>query len=93
MAIAGGDFRKGGNRSKSDKLSHATLAKLLEDDIRDFSNKSDNIEDVRIDDDELDGIMDRERLFDEGKGALKPEGRMYDILENKTSDNVLETVS
>lgn len=32
------------SRSKSDKLNHATLEKLLEDDIHDFANKSDNIE-------------------------------------------------
>jgi len=93
MAIAGGDFRKGGSRSKSDKLNHATLEKLLEDDIHDFANKSDNIEDIRIDDDELDGIMDRQRLFEKGSNELKAEGRMYDILESKTSDNPLEAFS
>ena len=90
MAIAGGDFRKGGSRSRG-SLKHETLSKLLEDDIRDFSNKNDAIEDVKIEDDELDDIMDRGRLFTEG--AIKPEGRMYDVLESKTESGVLSTVS
>jgi len=90
MAIAGGDFRKGGSRSRGD-LKHETLSKLLEDDIRDFSNKSDVIEDLRIDDAELDLIMDRGKLFEEG--LIKPEGRMYDVLEDKTDSDPLATVS
>jgi ATP-dependent DNA helicase len=95
MTIAGGDFRKGGQRSKGAALSNSHLADLLADDIANLKEKTDNIEDVKITEDELNNIMDREMLFPNfipGKGAgptkLPMEGKMYDIIENKEVDSL-----
>ena len=81
MAIVGGDFRKAGSRSRGD-FSSNRLNELLADDIKDLHAKGGDIESIKIDEDEFDGIMDRKRLFAEGDGAISTEGRMYDIVDS-----------
>jgi len=80
MAISGGDFRKAGKRSRG-AFSVKNLNSLLEDDIKDFSGRGGDIESHKIDDNEFDVIMNRERLFQEGKDSVPTEGKMYDIID------------
>ncbi|GMI41611.1 hypothetical protein TeGR_g2060, partial [Tetraparma gracilis] len=94
MTIAAGDFRKGGMRSKGN-MTTDVLGELLQSDIANLKNKTDNVEDVRIPDDELDAIMDRTQIFPnfvQGVGAgpckLPGEGRMYDIIDQKTDEGL-----
>ena len=82
MVIAGGDFREGGQRSKG-KLTEASLAKLLDDDL-----KNTDVEDIKISDEELELIMNRKKLFGK-KSKVEVEGKMYSILEDKTGDSDL----
>ncbi len=83
MTIAGGDFRKGGLRSKGE-LTTKTLENLLADDIKNLQTKGDNVEHVKISDRDLDLILDRKRLFWEyyGNEEMDTEGEMYDILDS-----------
>lgn len=79
MAIQGGDFRKAGSHSRGE-ISDKALSTLLDDDIKDLDLKGEGVEDIRIDDEEFDLIMDRSRLFAEGKNAIPNEGKMYDVI-------------
>ena len=81
MTIVGGDFRKAGSRSAGE-FSGDRLNELLSDDIKDLHAKGGDIESIKIDQGEFDGIMDRERLFAEGTGAIPTEGKMYDIVDS-----------
>jgi ATP-dependent DNA helicase len=85
MTIAGGDFRKGGRRSRGD-INFDHLTSLLESDIKDLNAKGGDVEDIKIDDDEFEMIMDRKCLFSSGPGAPPSEGRMYDLIEVQSGD-------
>ena len=88
MTIAGGDFRKAGRRSQGE-ITFEKLQSLLESDIKDMQTKGGDVEDIKISDEEFDMIMDRKRLFTEGKGAVPTEGKMYDILDTAAGGDVL----
>ena len=60
--------------------------RLLLDDVKDLSSKGTDVESIRIDDQEFDAIMSRERLFAEGEGAIPTEGKMYDVIDAKQGD-------
>jgi hypothetical protein len=78
MAILGGDFRKAGSRSKGEFKTEA-MNELLESDVKDLQSKGTDVESIRIaDDKEFERIMNRNRLFGEGKDAIPTEGKMYD---------------
>merc|ERR1712127_573105 len=62
MAISGGDFRRAGQRTRGN-FTVDKLDSLLEDDIKDLQAKGGDVESIKIDDDEFDAIMDREKLF------------------------------
>jgi len=91
MAIVGGDFRRAGQRSKGD-FSASRLEALLADDISDLHGKGGDVEHIKIDDAELDAILDRQRLFAKGSDAIPTEGKMYDIVEAERGD-ILGTVN
>jgi len=82
MVIAGGDFGEGGTRSKG-QLTEQTLSELLADDL-----KKEEVDDVKISEEELDRIMDRKRLFGDMKD-IPMDGKMYSILEDKAGDSDL----
>lgn len=84
MTITGGDFRKAGKRSQGD-LSFEKLQELLQDDVQDLQGKGQDVEDIKISDEEFEMIMDRMRLFDEGAKSVPTEGKMYDIITGETS--------
>ena len=85
MAIVGGDFRKAGSRSQGD-FSASRLSSLLADDIKDLQGKGGDVEHIKIDEDALDMILDRKRLFAEGADAIPTEGKMYDIVDAEKGD-------
>ena len=85
MTIAGGDFRKAGQRSRGE-IDVDQLATLLQSDIKDMNAKGGDVEDIKIDDDEFDMIMDRKRLFSTGPDAIATEGKMYDIIDAAVGD-------
>lgn len=86
MTIAGGDFRKGGRRSQGD-INVDYLGSLLQSDIKNLDTKgTDDVEDIKIDEDEFDRIMDRKTLFAAGKDSIPTEGKMYDVVDNATGD-------
>jgi len=80
MTIAGGDFRKAGSRSQGD-FNNASLTALLESDIKDLTGKGNDIEHIKINDEEFENIMNRDILFGPENNITK-EGNMYDILDN-----------
>ena len=82
MTITGGDFRKAGKRSQGD-LSFEKLQELLQNDVQDLQAKGQDVEDIKISDEEFDMIMDRKRLFDES--SIPTEGKMYDIITGETA--------
>lgn len=85
MAIVGGDFRKAGQRWNKDRNTNFDsnmLSSLLEDDIKDLQGKASEVEDIKINEEELDRILDRKRLFAEGADAIPTEGKMYDVVDN-----------
>ena len=82
MTITGGDFRKAGKRSQGD-LSFEKLQELLQNDVQDLQAKGQDVEDIKISDEEFDMIMDRKRLFDEN--SIPTEGKMYDIITGETA--------
>ena len=92
MTIVGGDFRKGGRRSRGDiDVDH--LNSLLQSDIKDLSAKGgEDVEDIKIDGEEFDMIMDRKRLFMSGAHQIPTEGRMYDVIDAVKGD-LLGTMS
>lgn len=87
MAIVGGDFRKAGSRSRGEFKSDE-LGSLLDDDVKDLSAKGTDVESVRIDDEEFEYIMNRNKLFTEGKDAIPSEGKMYDVIDQKQGDMI-----
>ena len=78
MAIAAGDFRKAGARSKGE-FTTKDLSVLLQDDIKDLAAKGGDVEHIAIDEKEFDNILDRKKLFTDG--AVDLEGKMYNILD------------
>ena len=87
MAIVGGDFRKAGSRSRGEFKTEA-LNELLDDDVKDLQNKGTDVESIRIDDEEFENIMNREKLFAEGPGAIPTEGKMYDVIDAQQKDTL-----
>lgn len=85
MAIVGGDFRKAGSRSRGEFKTEA-LNELLNDDVKDLQSKGNDVESIRIDDEEFENIMNREKLFSEGEGAIPTEGKMYDVIDAHKGD-------
>jgi len=85
MAIVGGDFRKAGSRSKGEFRTES-LNELLDDDVKDLQSKGLDADTIRIGDEEFEAIMDRERLFAEGEGAIPTEGKMYDVIDGRKGD-------
>ena len=76
----GGDFRKGGVRSRGE-FSFEDLSTLLADDIKNLNSRGAGVENIKIDDDEFELIMNRGKLFGEGSDAIPMEGKMYDVIE------------
>jgi hypothetical protein len=85
MTIAGGDFRKGGRRSRGD-ISFDYLQSLLKSDIDNLHGKGDDVEDVKISDEEFELIMNRKKLFGTGGDLIRSEGHMYDVIEAESGD-------
>lgn len=85
MTIAAGDFRKAGKRSAGD-MTFEKLQSLLQSDVKDLAAKGEDVEDIRISDEEFEMIMNRERLFDEGDKAIPTEGKMYDVIDAASGD-------
>lgn len=85
MTIAAGDFRKAGVRSMGD-MTFEKLQSLLVSDVKDLDAKRDDVENVRISDEEFELIMDRSRLFAQGPDAVPTEGKMYDIIDAAAGD-------
>jgi len=85
MAIVGGDFRKAGSRSRGEFKTEA-LNELLNDDVKDLQAKGADVENIRIDDEEFEYIMNREKLFSEGEDAIPTEGKMYDVIDANKGD-------
>ncbi|KAJ8612137.1 hypothetical protein CTAYLR_002446 [Chrysophaeum taylorii] len=94
MAIAGGDFKRAGQRSTTKDLSLDTLRTLLADDV-DMASRVTNEraavdavdddedlyrDDPQINDAELDLILDRNKIFSETSIPL--EGKMYDVVHD-----------
>jgi len=88
MTIAGGDFRKGGRRSRGN-LSFEQLSSLLASDI-DLNAKAESVVDsdehISISAEEFDRIIDRKRLFASGDDAIPTEGKMYDVVDAAAGD-------
>ena len=99
MTIAGGDFRKAGRRStdhhdRDSGISFEQLNNLLQSDIKDLNMKGtsnvsgeEDVEDIKISDEEFELIMDRKRLFEAGDKAIPTEGKMYDVIEAEDEDD------
>ena len=87
MTIAGGDFRKAGKRSQGD-FTFQKLQSLLQSDVQDLQAKGTDIEDIRLSDEEFEMILDRERLFAKGEGAIPTEGKMYDVVDAAGGDTL-----
>ena len=86
MTIAGGDFRRAGRRSRGDNLDFNYLTNLLKSDVKDLATRgADDVEDIKISEEEFDLIMDRKKLFATGKAAVPAEGKMYDIIDDAES--------
>ena len=85
MTIAGGDFRKAGRRSRGD-MTFQDLTSLLKSDVQDLQAKGGDVEDIKIDDEEFDLIMNREKLFATGENAIPTEGKMYDCIDAEGGD-------
>lgn len=85
MTIAGGDFRKGGRRSRGE-ITFDHLQNLLQSDVKDLEAKGGDVENIAISDEEFDLIMDRKKLFATGKDAVPTEGKMYDVLDAASGD-------
>jgi ATP-dependent DNA helicase len=85
MTIAGGDFRKAGRRSQGD-ITFEKLQSLLVSDIKDMPAQGDDVEDLKLCDEEFELIMDRKTLFGQGKDAIPGEGKMYDVIDAAGGD-------
>lgn len=88
MAISGGDFRSAGQRVGGN-FTVDKLDSLLEDDIKDLQGKGGDVESIKIDDEEFQSIMDRERLFAKGEKAIPTEGKMYDIIDQNKGGDII----
>lgn len=88
MAIVGGDFRKAGSRSRGE-FKTDQLNELLDDDVKDLANKGMDADTIKIDDEEFEYILNREKLFAEGEGAIPTEGKMYDVIDAKKGGDML----
>jgi ATP-dependent DNA helicase len=84
MTIAAGDFRKAGSRSMGE-MTFEKLQGLLKSDIQDLEGKQD-VEDIKIDEEEFEMIMDRQRLFAEGDDAIPHDGKMYNVINAAGGD-------
>ncbi|CAM9672005.1 unnamed protein product, partial [Sphacelaria rigidula] len=62
VTVQGGDFAKAGRRVNGE-MTVGHLRKLLEDDVEDLSKQAGDGIDLAITEAELDGILDRERVF------------------------------
>lgn len=80
MTITGGDFRKAGSRSRGE-VTFQALSSLLQDDIKNLNSKGQGVENIKIDDEEFELIMNRDKLFAEGSNAIPTEGKMYDVIK------------
>ena len=85
MTIAAGDFRKAGKRSTGD-MTFEKLQSYLASDVKDMSTKGEDVENIRISDEEFEMIMDRKRLFEQGPNAIPTEGKMYDLIDAAGGD-------
>ena len=85
MTIAAGDFRKAGKRSMGD-MTFERLQSLLESDVKDIQAKGEDVENIKISDEEFEFIMDRSKLFAEGEKAIPSEGQMYDVIDAAGGD-------
>lgn len=85
MTIAAGDFRKAGSRSMGD-MTFEKLQSFLASDVKDLSTRAEDVENVKISDEEFELIMDRKRLFEEGDRAIPTEGKMYDVIDAAGGD-------
>ena len=85
MTIAGGDFRKAGRRSLGE-MTFDKLQNLLQSDIQDLQGRGQDIEDIKINDEEFELIMNRKRFFEEGDRAIPTEGKMYDVINAGVGD-------
>lgn len=85
MTIAAGDFRKAGKRSTED-ITFEKLQSFLASDVKDLSTKGEDVENIRISDEEFEMIMDRKRLFEQGPNAIPTEGKMYDVIDAAGGD-------
>ena len=61
----------------------------MKDDIQDLQGKGGDLVELRIQEDELDLILDRKKLFAEGDQKIPSEGKMYDILDASVVGEVL----
>lgn len=85
MTIAGGDFRKAGRRSQGD-MTFEKLQNLLQSDIQDLQGRGEDVEDVKISDDEFEMIMNRKRLFEGDNNAIPLDGKMYTVINAGVGD-------
>jgi len=85
MTIAGGDFRKAGRRSQGD-MTFEKLQNLLQSDIQDLQGRGEDVEDIKISDDEFEMIMNRKRLFEDDKNAIPQDGKMYTVITAGVGD-------
>jgi hypothetical protein len=54
--------------------------------VKDLQSKGTDVESIRIDDEEFERIMNRNRLYGEGEDAIPTEGKMYDVIEGNKGD-------
>jgi ATP-dependent DNA helicase len=80
MTIAAGDFRKAGVRSTGD-MTFEKLQSFLASDVKDLSTRGEDVENIKISDEEFERIMNRKVLFQEGDMAIPSEGKMYDVID------------
>lgn len=85
LSIVGGDYRKAGKRSRGE-MTTDELRRLLQDDVHNLQRMSTlEVSETDIPEDELERIMDRERVF---APDLPEEGKMYDVV-TQTSESLL----
>ena len=103
MCVSGGNFARPGKRTGHKHLSVDDLRNLLSDDVAGLGDRGSAENKFEgIQDDELDMIMDRERLFGDwkpdgfstlangpstNKDPVPPEGQYYDIITGQQQDS------
>jgi ATP-dependent DNA helicase len=85
MTIAAGDFRKAGVRSTGD-MTFEKLQNFLASDVKDLATKGEDVENIRISDEEFELIMNRKTMFGQGDEAIPNEGKMYDVIDKDGGD-------